>query len=92
MSNKLKSDCSSERFDSKMSLCWNDTFWFVDQLNRKKSNLRSFVCARKLFIGGIDPKKVHFVTFDLPCECSNILKHSACDSSLSFTLEVGNLR
>lgn len=58
MSIKLNSDCSSERFDSKMTLKWNDTFWFVDHMNRKKSNARSFVCARKLFIGGINSKKV----------------------------------
>lgn len=42
----------------KMSLYWNDAFWFVDQLNRKKSNLRSFVRARKVFIGGIRSKQV----------------------------------
>lgn len=47
-----------DRVRGKMSLYWNDAFWFVDQLNRKKSSLRSFVRARKVFIGGIRSKQV----------------------------------
>lgn len=49
-----------ESTSNEMSLYWNDAFWFVDRLNRKKTNLKYFVRSRKVFIGGIKLKQVSF--------------------------------
>lgn len=54
-----------DRGHGRMSLYWNDAFWFVDQINRKKCNLRSFVRARKVFVGGIRSKQVSHMRYCL---------------------------